>query len=127
MQSNGLFKETRKQWVRQLSIAAISCVTLAIFWNVYGIVIGIIISNIYRNVAIMRFTAKYFTQISFRYTTRYLLVSFLLPLLSFYAHFRFVGSSVGLVDFVILAIVSSSVLLLASTFSLWFVRKLINN
>ncbi|MDA9912303.1 hypothetical protein N9D58_03350 [Planktomarina temperata] len=124
MQSNGLFKETRQQWVLQLSIAAISCITLSVFWNVYGLVIGMIISNIYRNIAIMGFTARYFTQISFRYNTRYLLVSCALPLLSFFAYVRFVSSSVGLLDFAILVIAGSFVLLLASTFSLWFVRRL---
>lgn len=61
--AGGLFKETRIQTTIQGLIALIAGWVGGILWGVYGIVGGIILSNIYRDIDLFHFIPKYLTKV----------------------------------------------------------------
>lgn len=61
--SAGLFKETRFAVSMQASIALVASVILGYYWGIYGIVIGVMLSNIYRDIELMFFIPKNVTKL----------------------------------------------------------------
>jgi hypothetical protein len=62
--SAGLFKETRLQTTIQGGIAVVAGLILVQFWGLAGILIGAILSNIYRDIDLLFFIPKYVTKLS---------------------------------------------------------------
>jgi O-antigen/teichoic acid export membrane protein len=81
--SAGKFKETRIQTTIQGIILLSSGVILTLFYGIYGVIIGAILSNFYRNLEMQFFVNKYITKLSiigsfFRLMKPFLLTSLLI-------------------------------------------------
>jgi len=66
--SAGLFKETRVQTTIQGLIAVVAEVVLAQFWGLAGILIGAILSNLYRDIDLLFFIPRNVTRLPVRNT-----------------------------------------------------------
>ena len=66
--SAGMFKETRKQTTIQGAIAVIGGIILAPFLGVVGVLVGSIISNIYRDIDLLFFIPRNVTKLPIRKT-----------------------------------------------------------
>lgn len=62
--SAGLYRETRWQTTTQGAIAVLVGMILAPFWGLEGIIIGSILSNLYRDVDLLFFIPKHVTKLS---------------------------------------------------------------
>ncbi len=54
----GVFKETKKGTIVQTAIAAIACLVLTPFWGINGLLLGLILSNLYRDIELVVFMNK---------------------------------------------------------------------
>jgi uncharacterized protein YjeT (DUF2065 family) len=68
VQSAGLYTETKKQVTVQGLIAVVIGVVLAPFYGLPGIMIGMLLSNVYRWIDLLFFIPHYVTKIPVRYT-----------------------------------------------------------
>lgn len=66
--SAGLFRNTRFQTSLQAMILLIGCVVLTPFYNIYGIMIASIISNVYRCIDLLFYIPKNVTKLSYKVT-----------------------------------------------------------
>ncbi len=66
--SAGLFKETRVQTTIQGLIAVVAEVVMAQFWGLAGILIGAILSNLYRDIDLLFFIPRNVTRLPVRNT-----------------------------------------------------------
>lgn len=64
--SAGLYKETRVQTTIQGAIAVVGGVVLAMFWGLPGILLGSILSNLYRDIDLMFFAPHMVTKLRVR-------------------------------------------------------------
>lgn len=62
--SAGLYRETRWQSAAQAIIAIVFGCALAPLWGLYGIMIGLLLSNIYRSIDLLFFIPKHVTHLS---------------------------------------------------------------
>ncbi|MDE5876022.1 MAG: hypothetical protein K2H47_00725, partial [Muribaculaceae bacterium] len=74
--SAGLFKETRWQTTTQGALAIICGALLGYFFGIYGIIVGIIISNIYRDIDLMFFIPTRVTGLDWISTASKIIVMF---------------------------------------------------
>lgn len=70
--SAGMYRQTRWQSTTQALIAAIGGLLGAYFWGLYGIMAGLILSNIYRDIDLLFFIPKHLTKLSYKRTIRHL-------------------------------------------------------
>jgi hypothetical protein len=66
--SAGLYKETRLQTTIQGGIAVVGGIVFAPFWGLYGILVGSILSNLYRDIDLLFFIPHNVTKLRVRYT-----------------------------------------------------------
>ena len=71
--SAGLYRQTRWQTTTQALIALAGGVVGGYFWGIYGIVGGLIFSNIYRDIDLYFFIPKHVTKLHHKYTLKHLL------------------------------------------------------
>lgn len=76
VQSAGLFKETRVQTSIQGLIAVIGGIIFVQYWGLSGLLIGIILSNIYRDIDLLFFIPKNVTKLKVRISFYRILVIF---------------------------------------------------
>jgi O-antigen/teichoic acid export membrane protein len=74
--SAGLFKETRWQTTAQGTIALLACFVLSYKIGLIGAVLGIMLSNIYRDIDLMYFIPKYVTKLPVKLTLSRVLRNF---------------------------------------------------
>ena len=72
--SAGMYRQTRWQSTTQALIAAIGGLAGAVFWGLYGIVGGLILSNIYRDIDLLFFIPKHLTKLSYKRSLRHILL-----------------------------------------------------
>lgn len=72
--SAGMYRQTRWQSTIQALIAAIGGLIGAYYWGLYGIIGGLILSNIYRDIDLLFFIPKYLTKLSYKRTLRHILL-----------------------------------------------------
>lgn len=72
--SAGMYRQTRWQSTIQALIAAIGGLIGAYFWGLYGIIGGLMLSNIYRDIDLLFFIPKYVTKLSYKRTLRHILL-----------------------------------------------------
>ena len=72
--SAGMYRQTRWQSTIQALIAAIGGLVGAYFWGLYGIIMGLILSNIYRDIDLLFFIPKHLTKLSYKRTLRHLIL-----------------------------------------------------
>ncbi len=70
--SAGMYRQTRWQSTTQALIAAIGGGIGGYFWGLYGIMGGLILSNIYRDIDLLFFIPKYVTKLSYKRTLRHI-------------------------------------------------------
>lgn len=66
--SAGKYKETRVPTTVQGAIELLGGISLSLIWGLNGLVIGSILSNLYRDIEFLFFSPKHLTHISSRYT-----------------------------------------------------------
>lgn len=66
VESAGMYKETRLQTTTQGLLVIVCCSIFGFLYGITGIILGGIISNIYRNIALLFFTPKKITKTSVR-------------------------------------------------------------
>ena len=71
--SAGLYRQTRWQTTIQALIAFLGGIIGGYFWGLYGIVGGLILSNIYRDIDLYFFIPKHVTKLHHKYTLKHLL------------------------------------------------------
>ena len=83
--SAGMYKQTKWQSTIQAALILIIALPLTHFIGLYGILIGLICSNIYRDVDLLFFIPKYITKLNYKHTLkRMLLVLFNFMLISLF-------------------------------------------
>lgn len=87
--SAGLFRETRVQTTIQGLIAVIAEVILVQFWGLAGILVGAIISNIYRDIDLLFFIPRNVTNLTVR-TTFYRIVRIFICCVIIFIPFRYI-------------------------------------
>ena len=86
--SAGMYRQTRWQSTMQALIAAIGGLIGAYFWGLYGIIGGLILSNIYRDIDLLFFIPKHLTKLSYLRTLKHqFIVLFTFVLTSFVWYF----------------------------------------
>ena len=73
--SAGLYRQTRWQSTTQAVIAAVGGIIGAYCWGLYGIVGGLILANIYRDIDLLFFIPKNLTKLSYKRSLRHMLLS----------------------------------------------------
>lgn len=69
--SAGMYRQTRWQSTTQALIAAIGGIIGAYYWGLYGIIGGLMISNIYRDIDLLFFIPKHLTKLSYLRTLKH--------------------------------------------------------
>ncbi len=72
--SAGMYHQTRWQSTTQALLAAFGGLIGAYFWGLYGIVGGLMLSNLYRDIDLLLFVPKYVTKLSYRRTLRHIIL-----------------------------------------------------
>lgn len=72
--SAGMYRQTRWQSTTQALIAALGGLLGAYFWGLYGIMGGLILSNIYRDIDLLFFIPKHLTKLSYLRTLRHQII-----------------------------------------------------
>lgn len=73
--SAGMYRQTRWQTTAQALIALIGAVVLVQFWGLAGILMGLILSNLYRAIDLLFFVPKHITRLSYKRSLRRMLVA----------------------------------------------------
>jgi O-antigen/teichoic acid export membrane protein len=68
MQSSGLFRITRNQWIVQLAIAVIVAMITVHLLGLIGILVALITSNIYRDFSVIRYVSQNIPGVSLGFT-----------------------------------------------------------
>lgn len=87
--SAGLYKETRMQSLIQSILLVVSSIVLVYFYGVEGIIIGSIISNLYRTIDLMFFIPKNVTKLKIRETFYRMIRVFFIVVIGCYPFFSF--------------------------------------
>ncbi len=74
--SAGLYRQTRWQSTIQALLIVVVGVPLTYLYGLYGILIGLICSNIYRDIDLLLFIPKYVTKLSYKYSLNKILLVF---------------------------------------------------
>ncbi len=72
--SAGMYRQTRWQSTIQALIAAVGGLIGGRFWGLYGIVGGLILSDIYRDIDLLFFIPKHLTKLSYKRTLRHIML-----------------------------------------------------
>jgi len=75
--SAGMYRQTRWQSTAQAAIALIGGCAGAYFFGLYGIIGGLLLSNVYRDIDLLFFTPKNITRLSYLRTVKRIFVVFL--------------------------------------------------
>jgi O-antigen/teichoic acid export membrane protein len=86
MQSSGLFKVTRNQWVVQTIVALILGVLFIQEWGLSGVLMAIIVSNLYRDFALISYVSKKIDGIKVGETLKHILTLIACICLAFMLH-----------------------------------------
>lgn len=70
--SAGHFKETRWQVITQGLIAVVGGVILALYFGIYGVVLGSVLSNLYRAIDLLFYVPKKITKSSWKITVKHM-------------------------------------------------------
>ena len=70
----GMYKQTKWQSTIQALLILLIALPLAPFFGLYGILIGLICSNIYRDIDLLFFIPKYVTKLSYKFTLKRILL-----------------------------------------------------
>jgi O-antigen/teichoic acid export membrane protein len=70
----GRYKQTKWQSTIQALLILLIALPLAPFFGLYGILIGLICSNIYRDIDLLFFIPKYVTKLSYKFTLKRILL-----------------------------------------------------
>ena len=86
--SAGMYRQTRWQSTTQALIAAVGGLIGAYFWGIYGIMGGLMLSNIYRDIDLLFFIPRHLTKLSYKRTLRHIwlvIITFGLTTILWYA------------------------------------------
>ncbi len=120
--SAGLYKETQWRTAVQGVIGLIAGIGFSFVWGIEGIVLGIIVSDIYRNIDLLFYIPKYVTKLSYTHTLKRWSIVFAHMALV-YTVTNFLGIQervISIVDWILVA-VSVSIFSIVVLFVLCFV------
>lgn len=79
--SAGHFKETRYQVIMQGLIAVVGGAVLAMHFGLYGVVLGSVLSNLYRDIDLLFYVPKKITKASWKITAKHMGIVIMVPVI----------------------------------------------
>ena len=121
--SAGLYKETKVQTSIQALISVCAGFVFGKMWGIPGIILGMILSNIYRDIDLLFFIPKYVTGLPYKETLLNIILSFTEGIIIIFIGERIPAFNSGLFGWCIKSIIISFIGLLVIIMFGWIFRK----